>query len=512
MFRRLLSVGGFTLLSRIAGFVQNIVMAAILGDGLLSDAYFVALRLPNSFRGIFAEGAFNVAFIPRYAGLRTREGDGAAALFADRVFSWQMAAQLALLVLALALMPQIVALLAPGFAAHPGQVAFAIDFSRITFPYLILTVVAVQLSAMLNAHEKFAAAAAWSIFLSLAIIGTLLASRWFSNAGYAASWGVALAGVLQLVFIVLAAGRAKIWLHLAWPRWSAQMKEFLLALGAATLGSASVQIGLFIDTLIASFLPAGVLTAINYADRVNQLPLGTLGIALATVLLPEMSRRVALNDRAGADAAQNNAAALGLYLTLPFAAAFLLVPQTIMRALFAHGAFSLSAADISASALAAYGVGLPAFVLVRVVAATFYARGDTATPVRATILAVVVNVGLKFLLVWGFHLGAVGVALGTSLGSWANVSLLLWLALRRDLLTVESHFMRALPAILLAAAATGAAALGGVWLGESMLHLHRFQHEALLGLALLCGGLAYGLVTLLFRRVLPLGRLAGRGG
>jgi putative peptidoglycan lipid II flippase len=299
-------------------------------------------------------------------------------------------------------------------------------------------------------------------------------------------------------------------LRLAWPRWSVQMKEFLLALGAATLGSASVQIGLFIDTIIASFLPAGVLTAINYADRINQLPLGTLGIALATVLLPEMSRRVAMNDRAGADAAQNNAAALGLFLTLPFAAAFILVPHAIMRALFAHGAFSIAAADVSATALAAYGVGLPAFVLVRVVAATFYARGDTATPVRATILAVVVNVGLKLILVWGFHLGAVGVALGTSFGSWANVSLLLWLALRRDLLTIESHFTRALPAIFLAAAATGIAALAGVWLGETYVHIAHFHKEMLLGAAILLAGIAYGLIALLFRRVLPLGRFGAK--
>lgn len=509
MFRRLLSVGGFTLLSRIAGFAQNIVMAAILGDGMLSDAYFVALRLPNSFRGIFAEGAFNVAFIPRYATLRTKDGDAAANSFADRVFSWQMAAQLALLVAALVFMPQIVALLAPGFAHHAGQLALAIDFSRITFPYLILTVVAVQLSAMLNANEKFAAAAAWSIFLNLAIIGTLLGQRWFSNAGYAASWGVLLAGIVQLVFIVWAAARAGLNLRLALPRWDAPMKAFLLALGAATLGSASVQIGLFIDTIIASFLPSGVLTAINYADRINQLPLGTIAIALATVLLPEMSRRVALGDRAGADAAQNNAAALGLFLTLPFAAAFILVPETIMRGIFAHGAFSIAAADVSASALAAYGVGLPAFVLVRVVAATFYARGDTATPVRATVLAVAVNIGMKFLLVWGFHLGAVGVALGTSLGSYANVGLLLFLALRRDLLTVESHFIRALPAIVLAALATGTAALGAVWVMEHFAHLHRFRTEALLGAAILGGGVAYGIVALAFRRVLPLGRLAG---
>ena len=508
MYKRLLSVGGFTLLSRISGFVQNIVMAAILGDGILSDAYFVALRLPNSFRGIFAEGAFNVAFIPRYAALRARGGDAAATSFADSVFSWQMTAQIALLVAAIVFMPQIVAVMAPGFAGHAGQVGLAIDFSRIAFPYLILTVVAVQLSAMLNAHEKFAAAAAWSIFLNLSVIGTLLLSSRFTNAGYAASWGVLIAGFLQLFFIVWAAARAKISLRVTWPRWSIQMKEFLAALGAATIGSASVQIGLFIDTIIASFLPAGVLTAINYADRVNQLPLGTLGIALATVLLPEMSRRIAMNDRKGADAAQNNAAALGLFLTLPFAAAFILVPQTIMRALFAHGAFSLAAADVSAAALSAYGVGLPAFVLVRVVASTFYSRGDTATPVRATVIAVGVNIGMKILLVWGFHLGAVGVALGTSLGSWANVGVLLWLALRRDLLTVESHFTRALPVTLLAAAATGAVGLTCVWLSESYLHVAYFRNELLLAAAIVPSAVVYGAIAFLFRGVLPFGRFS----
>src|SRR6185437_11783543 len=177
MLRRLASVGGYTLLSRIAGFVRDILMAAVLGDGLLSDAFFVAWRLPNSFRGIFAEGAFNVAFIPRYAALRETKGDAEAAAFADNVYSWQMAAQVVLLVVALACMGWIVRIMAPGFAAHPGQIDLAAILSRITFPYLILTVIAVQLSAMLNAHGRFAAASAWSILLNLAMIGTLLCAR-----------------------------------------------------------------------------------------------------------------------------------------------------------------------------------------------------------------------------------------------------------------------------------------------------------------------------------------------
>ncbi|HWA02711.1 MAG TPA: murein biosynthesis integral membrane protein MurJ [Rhizomicrobium sp.] len=506
MLRRLASVGGYTMLSRIAGFARDVLMAAVLGDGLLSDAFFVAWRLPNSFRGIFAEGAFNVAFIPRYAAMRETAGEAGAAAFADNIYSWQMAAQVVLLVLAMALMYWIVRIMAPGFAAHPGQAELATALSRITFPYLILTVIAVQLSAMLNAHGRFAAAAAWSIFLNIAMIGTLLAARWFPNAAFAAAGGVLLAGFLQIAFIVTAAARSGLRLRIRTPRWTPETGNFLRALGAATLGSASVQIALFFDTLIASFFP-GVLTAVNYADRINQLPLGTLGIALATVLLPEMSTLIAKGDQAGARAAQNRSAALGLFLTLPFAAAFLLVPQTIMRGIFAHGAFHVDAADVSASALAAYGVGLPAFVMVRVVAATFYARHDTATPVRATMLAVAVNVGFKFLLVWGFHMGAAGVALGTSLGSWANVMLLVYLARRRNLLEADETFVRSLLPAALGAAATGAAALAGATLAPAIVRTGALEREAALGLAILFAAAAYGLVTWTFRRSLPLGRL-----
>ncbi|MBV8978524.1 MAG: murein biosynthesis integral membrane protein MurJ [Alphaproteobacteria bacterium] len=507
MLRRLASVGGFTLLSRAAGFARDVIMADVLGSGPLSDAFFVAWRLPNSFRGIFAEGAFNVAFIPRYAAARETKGEEQAADFADNVYSWQMAAQIVLLAAALACMFWIVRIMAPGFAAIPGQTALATALSRITFPYLILTVIAVQLSAMLNAHGKFSAAAAWSIFLNLTMIATLKLVWLFPNAAYAAAAGVLIAGFVQYVFIVWAAARSRLRLRLQRPRWTPEARNFLAALGAATLGSASVQIALFFDTLIASFYP-GVLTAVNYADRIDQLPLGTLGIALATVLLPEMSSLIAKGDQAGAHAAQNRSAALGLFLTLPFAAAFVLVPHTIMRGIFAHGAFSLEAADVSAMALAGYGVGLPAFVMVRVIAATFYARHDTATPVRATMLAVVVNVGLKFLLVMGLHWGALGVALGTSFGSWANVALLVLLAHRRGLLKLDATFRAALlPSFLAAAASAGAALAAAVAAPHFIPGNGLLQREAALGLAMLSGLIVYTLVGIVFRRRLPLGAL-----
>jgi putative peptidoglycan lipid II flippase len=504
MFRRLLSVGGFTLLSRITGFVRDVLMAWTLGHGVLSDAFIVAFLFPNYFRQIFGEGTINPAFLPRYAALRARGEIGAAALFADRVFSWQMVAQLVILVLALAFMPAVIHVLAPGFADNAGQLALTVSLARITFPYLILTLVAVQLSAMLNAIEKFWAAAAWSNFLNISMIATLLAARWFPNAAFAAAWGVVLGGMSQLFFMLWASKRDGVSLRVAWPRWTTEIREFFIALGAVTIGAASVVLAPFADTIIASLLPTGTRTALYYADRINQLPLGVLGIALGTVLLPEMSTRLALGDRSGSDTAQNRSAALSLLLTLPFAAVFLVIPDTIMRAIFAHGAFDRNAAALSAVALAAYGVGLPAMALVRIFASTFYARHDTMTPARVTVTAIVVNVALKFILVWGFGLGIAGIALGTSVGAWVNVASLVVLGWRRNVLRLGDEFWRSLAPVVIAALATGGAAYAAVALSHVVTHSSRPLIQLIF--AMVAGGLSYVLIVLVFRTRLPLGR------
>ena len=507
MFKRLLSVGGFTLLSRITGFARDILLAWTLGGGLMSDAFFVAFVFPNNFRAIFGEGTINPAFLPRYAALHARGEEAKAARFADAVFSWQIAAQILLLAAATLFMPAIIRLLAPGFASNPVQFALTVSLARVTFPYLILTLVAVQLSAMLNAIEKFWAAAAWSNLLNLSMIVTLACWQWFPSAAYAAAWGVLLGGVAQLVFILWAAAREGLWLRLSWPRWSPEIKEFFIAFGAVTIGAGSVVISPFIDTIIASLLPAGSRTALYYADRINQLPLGVLGIALGTVLLPEMSRRLAQGDSAGSDAAQNRSAATSLLLTLPFAAVFLAIPGTIMRALFAHGAFDAGAATLAATALAAYGVGLPAMALVRIVASTFYARHDTLTPARATITAIIINIILKVIFVWGLHLGVAGVALGTALGAWINVGLLTWFGHSRALLAIEKNFVKSLPPVLMAAIATGVAAWAGAWIAAPLLP-GQFSDIAGLAGAMVLGTMAYGVTVLIFRRALPLGKFA----
>ena len=325
---------------------------------------------------------------------------------------------------------------------------------------------------------------------------------WFPNAAYAAAWGVFAGGVAQLVFILWAGAREGLWLRLTWPRWSPQMAEFFKAFGAVTIGAGSVVISPFIDTMLTSYHPTGSRTALYYADRINQLPLGVLGIALGTVLLPEMSARLAKGDTGGSHTAQNRSAAMSLLLTLPFMVSFIVIPGTIMRAYLAHGAFDRGAATIAAMALAAYGAGLPAQALIRIVASTFYARHDTMTPVRATLAAMACNIALKFVLVWGMGLGVAGIALGSAAGAWINVGLLTWLGRSRDLLAIETIFLRALPAALLAALAAGA----GAWIGVTMLPGH--GDVAALMAAMACAGIGYGAVLLLLRGRLPLARTA----
>jgi putative peptidoglycan lipid II flippase len=509
MFRRLLSVSSFTLLSRITGFIRDICMAWILGKGLLSDAFIVAFLFPNYFRSIFGEGTINPAFLPRYAALHARGERAAAAAFADRVFSWQMTAQLVILIVGLVAMPLIVRVVAPGFADNSAQFGLTVQLSRITFPCLILTVVAVQLSAMLNAIEKFWAAAAWSNFVNVAMIATLLASQWFPNAAFAAAWGVLLGSIAQLFFILWAGAREGLTLNISWPRWTPEIKEFFVAFGAVTFGAASVVVAPLIDNILASLLPTGSRTALYYADRINQLPLGVLGIALGTVLLPQMSARLAVNDRAGSDTAQNEAVVLSLLSTLPFAAVFLTIPGTIMRGIFAHGAFDRHAAELSAVALAAYGIGLPAFALVRIVASTFYARHDTMTPARITAAAIAVNVVLKIVFVWGLHLGIAGIALGTSVAAWVNVGALTVLGFSHGLLHVDSALRRAFLPTLVAAGAAGAGAFAGTRLGAVFAaQAGRHSDSLELAFAVVLGMVTYALVMLALRSRLPLARLA----
>ena len=495
MIKRILTVGGLTLLSRITGFVRDIVLAAILGAGPAADAFFVAFRLPNHFRAIFAEGAFNAAFVPAYARIREQGGAARAELFADRIFTLLLASQIVLLALALLFTPTVIEVLAPGFTKDPGRFGLAVDLTRITFPYLLLITLVTLYGGILNALQRFAAAAAASTLLNLSMIVTLALAAFFPTAGHAAAWGVLISGVLQAMLVGGDALRAGAMTALRWPELDADVRKFFRALGPATVGSMGVQLALFADTIIASFLPAGALSALYYADRIDQLPIGVIGIAAGTVILPEMARRIAAGDEAGASNAQNRAIEFTLLLSIPCLAAFVVIPDLIMRALFLRGAFTAADAVAAGHTLAAYAVGLLPFVLIRSTVATFFARGDTATPVKAALIAAAVNIAFKFLLMG--PLAQVGLALATSIGAWINLGLVVWFAARAGHVHVDERLRQS--TIKLAAA--GLVLAAALWLCEApVAHLfagwRKLSDVASLALLAAIGGVVYGAIVL----------------
>jgi putative peptidoglycan lipid II flippase len=501
MLGRIFTVGGYTLLSRLTGFARDVMLAAILGAGPVADAFFVALRLPNHFRAIFAEGAFNAAFVPAYANVYGRSGAPSAKLFADRIFTILFITQLVLLVVALLFMRQAIAILAPGFTDEPTQRELAISLTRITFPYLLLITLVTLYGGMLNVMHRFASAAAAPIFLNISMMATLALAAFFPSAGHAAAWGVLISGFLQYFLL---AGDA--WKHGVFPtftswKWDQDVRAFFRALGPATVGSMGTQIALFADTIIATFLAAGALSALYYADRLNQLPIGVIGIAIGTVLLPEMSRRITANDHAGAMASQRRAFEFTLLFSIPFVAAFLTVPDVIMRAMFARGAFSKADAAAAGATLAAYAIGLVPFVLIRSAVATFYARKDTATPVKAALTGVAVNVALKIALVGS--LAQVGLALATAVGAWINLVLILFFAIRRDFLEIDRAFLISLVKLALSGIVLAAALwFASKWLTGALAGMASFRDESALGILMVTGAVVYGvsILTLFGRR------------
>jgi len=500
MIERILTVGGLTLVSRLTGFLRDIMLAAILGAGPVADAFFVALRLPNHFRAIFAEGAFNAAFVPAYARIRTSGGAGPAALFADRIFTLLFAVEVALLAIALIFTPAVISLLAPGFARDPGRFALAVELTRITFPYLLLVSLVTLYGGILNALNRFAAAAAAPIMLNLAMMATLAFAAFFPTAGHAAAWGVLIAGVLEVLLVAADARRNKVLPVFHAFTLDDDVKRFFKALGPAILGSGGTQIALFADTIIGTFLAAGALSAIYYADRLNQLPIGVIGIAAGTVLLPEMARRLAAGDEAGARHSQNRAIEFTLLLSVPCVAAFLIVPDIIMRGLFMRGAFTEANAAAAGATLAAYTIGLIPFVLLRSVSATFLARGDTATPVKALFVSVVVNVALKLLLMRDF--AQVGLALATSVGVWINFGLVVWFAHRARLIAVDERLRRSAGKLAFAGLALAAALFLGARAFERLFAtLPAFRAETTLIALVVLGAVVYGgALALMFGR------------
>ena len=492
LWRNFASVSGFTLLSRATGFVRDVMMGAVLGAGALADAFTIAFRLPNHFRAIFAEGAFNAAYVPAYSRALEQGGPERARAFCARMFTVLALAQVVLLALALVFTQELLALLAPGVIDDPQRYGPALTLTRIAFPYLLCVSLVTLIAGTLNAHGRFVAAAFAPVLLNLSIVACLAAAFLFPDAGVAAAAGVLVAGVLELALMIWAARRAGLFAYFARPGLDEDMKRFFKSFGPAVIGSAGVQIALFADTIIGSLLPAGGLSSIYYADRLYQLPVGVIGVAAGSVLLPEMSRRFAAGDEAGAMEAQNRTMALTITLCAPFFVAFVVMPDIIVRGVFERGAFGPEATAAAAQVLAAYGYGLLAVVLIRSAVASFHGRGDTTTPMLVALAAVGVNVALKILL----HepLGAQGLALATAVGAWINFLALAVLATRAGAMRIDGATTRIALAVTLACLALALVAAFGDRAAAQIgaLIAPRFPAEAQLCALGLAGALVYG--------------------
>ncbi len=430
LFRSVVTVGSYTLLSRIFGFVRDILIAATLGAGPVSDAFFVAFQLPNLFRRLFAEGAFSAAFVPLFTGTLTTDGRDAAIRFAEQALSVLVVVLFLFVLAAQVFMPDVIHVLAPGFAAYPTKFHLAVVFTRLTFPYLLFISLVALLGGTLNAVGLFAAPAAAPIILNLCLIAALLlATPYLPTAGHALAWGVAAAGILQFLWLIGACGRAGLHFRLPRPRLTPQVKRLLRLMLPAALGAGASQVNQMVNLILASLLPAGSISYLFYADRLEQLPLGVVGVALGTALLPLLSRQLAAGDIKSAVQSQNRALELALLLALPAAAGLSVLAFPLISVLFQRGAFSAAASVATSHVLIAYAAGLPAFVMIKVFTPGFYARRDTRTPLIVAVIAVATNITLNLILMR--PLLYVGLAISLSTASWLQTMILASLLYRR---------------------------------------------------------------------------------
>ncbi len=434
------TIGGLTMVSRIFGFARDMLLARVLGAGLAADAFQLAFTLPNTFRRLFAEGAFSVAFVPMYSrALHGADdlggGEEAAAKFADdvlSVFLWVLLAFSGVMMIA---MPGIVWILARDFQAVPGKFDFAVFLSRVTFPYLALVSLVAMLSGLLNARSRFAPGAFAPVLLNIVLISGIIAGWWLRGPGgddrivaEALAVAVSVAGVFQLVYMWWAVRRAGLKLHWHLPKVTPEVKRLGMLILPATFGAGIYQISQFVDTFFATSLPQGSLTLLKLADRLNQLPLGIVGIALGTAILPMLSRHIHSGDAAEAQRLQGNAFEIATLLTLPAAAALAICAPAFVTAFFVGGKFTEGDGVIMAQIVVALICGLPAYVIVKILNPGFFAREDTKTPVWTALASLTVNIAINLYVVERY--GIVGLAAATAVSASINC-LLLYIVLHR---------------------------------------------------------------------------------
>jgi len=523
LYRAFATVGGLTLVSRVFGFVRDILLAATLGTSAVADAFFVAFRFPNLFRRLFGEGAFNSAFVPLFAKALEGEGKEAARRFAEEALAGLVLVLLLLTVVAEVAMPILMWGLAPGFSADPAKYDLAVLLTRITMPYLLCMSMVALLSGVLNSIGKFVESSSVSIVLNLTMMAATLIAlamglRNDPLAGIIQAWGVFVAGLLQLWLLIDGARRHDLSLKLRWPRLSQGMRR-LVRLGIpGVIAGGVTQLNIMIGTIVAS-LQDGAVSHLYYADRIYELPLAIVGIAIGVVLLPDVSRHLRAGNHAAVMDSQNRSVEFAMLLTVPAAAALCVVPTPIVQGLFERGAFTPADTPATAYALAIFALGLPSFVLIKVFSPAYFAREDTATPMRYATLSLTLNTLGSIALFFAFRafglMPHLGIAVATTLGGWLNAALLYATLVRKGEFVSDARLRRALPRIVLASLAMSALLwIVAALLAPSFARTGATLERAVALLVLIGSGiLAYGTAVLglgavQIRQLLPLLRRA----
>ncbi|MGB0658721.1 MAG: murein biosynthesis integral membrane protein MurJ [Mangrovicoccus sp.] len=501
------TVGAWTMASRVLGFLRDILIAVMLGAGPVAEAFLIAFSLPNMFRRFFAEGAFNMAFVPMFS-KRIEQGDDPQG-FAQQAFSGLAWVLIVFSVLAIFAMPLLVLAMASGFA---GDLRFglAVDFGRVAFVYILFISLAALLSGVLNSLGQFAAAAAAPVLLNIILVTLLLTaeSGVLFNLGWIAALsatgpdglhhgqllvvGVVLAGIAQFALLWVAARRAGFDFRLTRPRWSPDMRRLLAVAAPAALAGGVIQVNLLVGRQVASFFD-GAVVWLSFADRLYQLPLGVVGIAIGVVLLPDLSRRLSAGDAAGSQAALSRAGEISLALTIPAAMALAVIPWPLVSVLFERGAFTSADSQATALAVAIYGLGLPAFVLQKVLQPLYFARENTRTPFHYALICM----GLNAVIAIGFapFFGWVAAAWATTLSAWGMVALLArGRADMGEMAQFDARFRQRIPRQILAALIMGAVLWGAAYLLTPWLEMAYWRYLALAGLIGL-GGASYAIAA-----------------
>ncbi len=497
LIRGFLTVGAWTLLSRIAGFARDVLTANYLGTGPVAEAFLVAFSLPNMFRRFFAEGAFNTAFVPLFS--KKMEAGEDARSFAEDAFAGLAFITLIVTIVAMIAMPWIVLAMAGGFAGDE-RLPIAVEYGRICFPYILFISLTALLSGLLNAGGRFIAAAGAPVLLNILFIGAMLfADRMGWDMGLTLAWATPVTGIAQLAMVWAAAARMGYPLRLKRPRMTPELRRLIAIAGPAVLAGGVVQINLLVGRQVGSFFD-GAIAWLSYADRLYQLPLGVVGIAIGIVLLPDISRRLKSGDVGGSRHALSRATEFALFLTLPAAVALVVIAYPLISVLYERGAFTAADTAPTALTLAVYGIGLPAFVLQKVLQPLYFAREDTATPFRFALWSMVVNAGLAVGL--APFMGFIAAALGTTVAGWVMTAQLWWGTRQMGEAARADDRVRArIPRIILSSAIMGVAIWGGAWLLSDQLALagHRYWALALLCLAGMAVYVAASMATGAFR-------------